>query len=108
MIIGPKVLSLHKYAALHSFIISIRSTCSIYGVGMGSAIFKIINQKSFLEWKLRFLHEEDGWSDLIDNRLKGEVYERLNKLFPEMTEEEWKVLADLVFRNDSYENIILN
>ena len=46
---------------------------------------------------LRFLHEEDGWSDLIDERWKDEVYERLNKRFPEMTEEEWKVLEDLVF-----------
>ena len=46
---------------------------------------------------LRFLNEEDGWSDLIDDRWKDEVYERLKKRFPEMTEEEWKVLADLVF-----------
>ena len=46
---------------------------------------------------LRFLHEEDGWSDLIDERWKDEVYERLNMRFPEMTEEEWKVLEDLVF-----------
>lgn len=46
---------------------------------------------------LRFLHEEDGWSDLIDDRWKDEVYERLKKRFPEMTEREWKVLEDLVF-----------
>ena len=46
---------------------------------------------------LRFLHDEDGWSDLIDERWKDEVYERLKKRFPEMTEEEWKVLEDLVF-----------
>ena len=46
---------------------------------------------------LRFLHEEDGWSDLIDERWKDEVYERLNKRFPEMTDKEWKVLEDLVF-----------
>ena len=46
---------------------------------------------------LRFLHEEDGWSDLIDERWKDEVSEKLKKRFPKMTEEEWKVLADLVF-----------
>lgn len=46
---------------------------------------------------LRFLHEEDGWSDLIDERWKDEVYERLKKRFPKMTDKEWKVLADLVF-----------
>ena len=46
---------------------------------------------------LRILHEEDGWSDLIDDRWKDEVYERLKKRFPEMTEREWKVLEDLVF-----------
>ena len=46
---------------------------------------------------LRFLHDEDGWSDLIDERWKDEVYERLKKRFPEMKEEEWKVLEDLVF-----------
>lgn len=46
---------------------------------------------------LRFLHDEDGWSDLIDDRWKDEVYEILKKRFPEMTDQEWKVLEELVF-----------
>jgi hypothetical protein len=45
----------------------------------------------------RFLHDEDGWSDLIDSRWKDEVKETLIRKFPEMTEDEWKVLESILF-----------
>lgn len=46
---------------------------------------------------IRFLHDEDGWSDLIDSRWKEEVKDVLNKKFPEITEDEWKVLESILF-----------
>lgn len=58
---------------------------------------KTAQSEDNLRTYLHFLHEEDGWSDLIDERWKDEVYDSLKKSFPEMTDKEWKVLADLVF-----------
>ncbi len=46
---------------------------------------------------IRFLHDEDGWSDLIDSRWKDEVKDVLTKKFPEMTDFEWNVLEDILF-----------
>lgn len=46
---------------------------------------------------IRFLHDEDGWSDLIDSRWKDEVKDVLNKKFPGMTDFEWNVLEDILF-----------
>lgn len=46
---------------------------------------------------LRFLHDEDGWSDFIDSRWKDEVKDALVKKFPEMTEDEWNVLESILF-----------
>lgn len=49
---------------------------------------------------IRFLHDEDGWSDLIDSRWKDEVKDVLIKKFPEMTDFEWNVLEDVLFIKD--------
>lgn len=38
---------------------------------------------------LQFL-DNDGWSELIGERWKGEVKQLLSSKFPEMTEEEWE------------------
>lgn len=46
---------------------------------------------------IRFLHDEDGWSDLIDSRWKEEVKDVLTKKFPGMTDFEWNVLEDVLF-----------
>lgn len=46
---------------------------------------------------IRFLHDEDGWSDLIDSRWKDEVKDVLTKKFPGMTDFEWNVLEDVLF-----------
>ena len=46
---------------------------------------------------LRFLHEEDGWSDMIFKRWKDEVKDVLTKKYPKMTEDEWKFLESILF-----------
>lgn len=45
---------------------------------------------------LQFL-DDDGWSELIDERWKDEVKQLLTSRFPEMTVEEWNEIADVVF-----------
>lgn len=47
----------------------------------------------------KYLHvlEEEGWSELIDERWKEEVKQLLTKKFPEMTAEEWDKIAHVVF-----------
>ena len=45
---------------------------------------------------LQFLDNE-GWSELIDERWKNEVKQLLTLKFPEMTLEEWNVIVDVVF-----------
>jgi len=45
---------------------------------------------------LQFLDDE-GWSELIDERWKNEVKQLLTLKFPEMTLEEWNVIVDVVF-----------
>ena len=45
---------------------------------------------------LQFLDEE-GWSELIDERWKNEVKQLLTLKFPEMTLEEWNEIVDVVF-----------
>lgn len=54
-------------------------------------------QRENIRKYLRFLHDEDGWSDLIDSRWKDEVKDVLNNKFPEITEDEWKVLESILF-----------
>lgn len=41
--------------------------------------------------------EEDGWSELIDSRWKEKVRETLIAKFPDMTENEWSLISDVVF-----------
>lgn len=45
---------------------------------------------------LRFL-ENDGWSDLIDERWKEDVRRTLTERFLETTGEEWKRIETVVF-----------
>ena len=45
---------------------------------------------------LQFL-DDDGWSELIDERWKNEVKQLLVSQFPEMTKEEWNEIARVVF-----------
>lgn len=45
---------------------------------------------------LQFLDDE-GWSELIDERWKNEVKKLLVSQFPEMTKEEWNEIARVVF-----------
>ena len=54
-------------------------------------------QRENIRKYLRFLHDEDGWSDLIDSRWKDEVKDVLTKNFPEMTDNEWNVLESFLF-----------
>lgn len=54
-------------------------------------------QRENIRKYIRFLHDEDGWSDLIDSRWKDEVKDVLNKKFPNMTDVEWNVLEDILF-----------
>lgn len=54
-------------------------------------------QRENIRKYLRFLHDEDGWSDLIDSHWKDEVKDVLNKKFPEMTDNEWNVLESFLF-----------
>lgn len=41
--------------------------------------------------------EEDGWSEMIDSRWKEEVRETLAAKFPDMTDDEWCQISDVVF-----------
>lgn len=45
---------------------------------------------------LQFLDDE-GWSELIDERWKDEVKQQLTSKFPEMTKEDWNEIARVVF-----------
>lgn len=45
---------------------------------------------------LKYLDNE-GWSELIDSRWKDEVKQTLTSHFPDMTNEEWDILENLVF-----------
>lgn len=45
---------------------------------------------------LQFLDDE-GWSELIDERWKDEVKQQLTSKFTEMTKEEWNEIARVVF-----------
>ena len=54
-------------------------------------------QRENIRKYIRFLHDEDGWSDLIDSRWKDEVKDVLNKKFPNTIEDEWKILGSILF-----------
>ena len=41
--------------------------------------------------------EEAGWSELICFRWKEKVHEELLSQYPDMTEEEWNLICDVVF-----------
>ena len=45
---------------------------------------------------LRFL-DDAGWSELIDNRWKEDVYKELLAQFPSMTSEEWNHIERVIF-----------
>lgn len=53
-------------------------------------------QKMDIRKYFQFLDDE-GWSELIDERWKDEVKQLLISRFPEMTVEEWNEIADVVF-----------
>lgn len=56
----------------------------------------LVNQDIDIRKYLQFLDEE-GWSELIDERWKGEVKQRLSSKFPNMTAEEWVEIAHVIF-----------
>ena len=41
--------------------------------------------------------EEAGWSELICIRWKEKVHEELLSQYPDMTEEEWNLICEVVF-----------
>ncbi len=41
--------------------------------------------------------DDDGWSELIDPRWEKEVRQVLLDHFPDMTEDEWKEVSEVVF-----------
>ena len=41
--------------------------------------------------------DDEGWSELIDERWKNEVKQLLTLKFPEMTLEEWNEIVDVLF-----------
>ena len=45
---------------------------------------------------LRFL-DDAGWSELVDNRWKEDVYKELLAQFPSMTSEEWNQIERVIF-----------
>ena len=45
---------------------------------------------------LRYLVDA-GWSELIDDRWRDEVYKELNAHFPAMTSEEWNQIKSVIF-----------
>jgi len=45
---------------------------------------------------LRYLLDT-GWSDLIDIRWKEKVHQELSERFPEMSEDEWHRVVNVVF-----------
>ena len=45
---------------------------------------------------LRYL-DEAGWSELIDDRWKEDVYKELLAQFPSMTSEEWNQIVSVIF-----------
>ena len=45
---------------------------------------------------LQFL-QNAGWSDLIDERWKEQVKKDLRDEFPEMTEDQWREIATVLF-----------
>ena len=55
-----------------------------------------LNQKTDIRKYLQFL-DDDGWSELIDERWKGEVKQLLVSKFPEMTKEEWDEIVHVIF-----------
>ncbi|MDD6015924.1 MAG: hypothetical protein PUC18_06470 [Prevotellaceae bacterium] len=57
---------------------------------------KFSNQDIDIRKYLQFLDDE-GWSELIDERWKNEVKKLLVSQFPEMTKEEWNEIARVVF-----------
>lgn len=56
----------------------------------------LANQNIDMRKYLQFLDDE-GWSELIDERWKNEVKQLLTLKFPEMTLEEWNEIVDVVF-----------
>ena len=57
---------------------------------------KLANQEIDIRKYLLFLDDE-GWSELIDERWKGEVKQLLTSKFPGMTLEEWNEIVNVVF-----------
>ena len=45
---------------------------------------------------LRYL-DDAGWSELIDDRWKEDVYKELLARFPSMTVEEWNQIESVIF-----------
>lgn len=45
---------------------------------------------------LRYL-DKAGWSELIDDRWKDEVYQELIAQFPAMTSDEWNQIESVIF-----------
>jgi len=56
----------------------------------------LTNQDMDIRKYLQFLDNE-GWSELIDERWKNEVKQLLTSRFSEMTLEEWNEIATVVF-----------
>jgi len=56
----------------------------------------LANQNIDMRKYLQFLDDE-GWSELIDERWKEEIKQRLSSKFPNMTTEEWVEIARVVF-----------
>ena len=41
--------------------------------------------------------DQQGWSELIDERWKKDVYNELKNKFPDMSNEEWNYMCEFLF-----------
>ena len=59
-------------------------------------MMNLTNENMDIGKYLQFLDDE-GWSELIDERWKNEVKQLLTTKFPDMTVAEWNEIANVVF-----------
>lgn len=59
-------------------------------------IKKIMIDKHKISSYLTYL-DQQGWSELIDERWKKDVYNELKNEFPDMSNEEWNYMCEFLF-----------
>ena len=59
-------------------------------------IKKIMIDKNKIGAYLTYL-DQQGWSELIDERWKKDVHNELKNKFPDMSNEEWNYICEFLF-----------